>query len=105
MRKLTSVYVSQRIYDNSLAPIHSDDLGCAIWRAAMVDESCDSATFCGIDNRILINAEQIAASNATLQVSPLSHIGNLLSDLLTDIFNNHVVGRNVLFSVKPPNCE
>lgn len=99
---LTLADVSQRIDDNSLGAFHFDDLSSAIWCAAMVDEPGNAASFCGINNSVLIDSKQITASDAALEVMPLPHVGNLLADLFTDVLNNHVVGCNIFHSVQTP---
>ena len=68
----------------------------------MVDKSGNTAAFCGINDRIFVNSKKITASYPALQISSLSHIGYLLPNFLADVFNNHIVGGDVLLGVQSP---
>lgn len=57
----------------------------------MIDKTCDSTSFGGINDGVLINSEEITAANSTLEISSFSHVGDLLPDFLTHIFNDHVI--------------
>ena len=68
----------------------------------MVDESRNATLLGCVDDSIVINTKQITASNATLEVTILANFGDLLSNLLSDILDDHVVLCNVLHSVQAP---
>jgi len=101
-RQYTLPNVPQGVDDNPLAPFHLDNLGCAIWVTAMVDEARNATTLGGVDYSVFVNPEEIAASDAALQVLSFPHVGHLLSDFLTHILNNHVVGSNVFHCIQSP---
>lgn len=98
----TSLDVSERVNHNTFTAIDLDDLGGTIGRAAMIDEPRNSTPLRRINDRILINSEQITAANPTLEISSFSHIGNLLPNLFTNILDNHVIGRDILLGVQAP---
>src|SRR3954469_7929721 len=94
--------IPQRVDDNSLAPFNLDNLCCTVWRAAVVDESCNTTSLGSVDHCVFINPKQITASDATLQVSSLSHVRYLLPNLLTHVFYDHVISGDVLHGVQTP---
>lgn len=98
----TSLDISQCIDDNPLAAIHLDNLRRTIRSAAMVDESRNATTLRSINDGIFINTEEITTPNPALQIPSLTHISNLLPDLLTHIFDNHIVRSDIFFSVQTP---
>ena len=100
--KLTLSNVAESIDNNPLAALDFDDFRCAVRHAAMVDEPCDAALLGCVDDGILVNAEEVTAANAALEVSPLAQFGNLLADLLTDVLDNHVVLVDVFHGVQAP---
>ena len=72
----------------------------------MIDESGQIATLGGIHNVICIDSKQIGGSNALLFVPFLTDIRDDRSDHLTDVFDDHFVSTNILFSEETPvvNC-
>jgi len=99
---LTLRNITERVNDNPLTTLDFDDLGSTVWHTAMIDEPGNTAPLCGVDDGIFINSEEVAASNAALQVSSFSKIGDLLSNFLANILNDHVVHWNVLHGIQPP---
>jgi len=98
--------IPHRIDDNTLATLDLYDLRRTIRSAAVIYEPGNSALLCGIDHSILVDTEKVTASNTALDIFPFSHVGNLLADNLSDILDDHVVGRNVFHSIQAPvvNC-
>ena len=68
----------------------------------MVDESSNAPSLRGIDDRVLVDPEQVAAADAALQVLPLSHVCYLLTDLFPNVFDYHVVSGNIFHGIKAP---
>ena len=99
---LTLCNVTQGIDDDALAALNLDNLGRAIWHATMVDEPCD-ATFLGrVDDGVVVDSEEITAANTALKVSIFAKLSNLLTNLLADVLNDHLVFGNVLHRVQSP---
>ena len=53
--------------------------------AAMVNETREIAFASGVNDRVFVDTEQIAAANAQLLVSLLSHVGHLVPNYFADI--------------------
>lgn len=100
--KLASLDVPQSVYNDSLAAIHFYDLSCTVRGAAMVDESCNASSLRCIYNCVFIDPEEVTATDPAFKIPPFPHICNLLPDFLSDVFDDHVVGRYILFSIKAP---
>lgn len=54
-------------------------------RAAVVDEAGQVATLGGIDDGVVVHAEQVTASNALLGISLLTHVSHHLERRRRDI--------------------
>ena len=98
-RRHTLRNITERVYYNPLTTLDFDDLGSTVWHTAVIDESGYTTPLCGVDDGILINSEEVAAANATLQVASFSKIGDLLSNFLAHILDDHVVHWNVLHGI------
>jgi hypothetical protein len=99
---LTLPNIPQGVDDNTLCVVYADNLGCTVWCTAVVDKTSNTTHLCRIDDRILVNTEEVTGSDTLLVVSHLAQICNALSDLLADILDDHVVGCNVLLSIQTP---
>src|SRR4051812_45873419 len=96
---LTLSNISESIDDDALAPFHLDDLGRAVRHTAVIDEPSYATLLGCIDDRVVIDPEEVAAADAALKISMLSEICNLLPHFLADILDNHVVLGDVLHGV------
>jgi hypothetical protein len=94
--------VTKRVDDDPFALFHCDDLGCAVGHATVVDESRNAALFGRINDSVLVDSEKVTASDAALEVAVFAEICNLLSDFLTNVFDDHVVRGDILHGVQPP---
>ncbi len=65
-RRLTLPNVPECIDDNSLTAFYFDDLGGAVWIAAVIDETCDATAVCSVNDGIFVNSEKIAATDSAL---------------------------------------
>lgn len=99
---LTPRNVLERIYDDALGTFHPDDLGRTIRVAAVIDESCDSTLFRGIDHSVFVDSEEIGTSHALPVISDFADVGNGLTDFFAHVFDDHLVHGDVLFSVETP---
>lgn len=68
----------------------------------MVNEASNTTFLCRINDSVLIDPEKVTAPNATFEVLALSHICDLLSHLLSNIFDDHVVGCDIFHGVETP---
>lgn len=102
MVDLTLPNVAQSVDDDTFCVVDTNDLGCTVWRAAVIDEASNATHLGRVDDSILVNAEKVTRSHTLLVISNFSQIGYTLSNLLTDILNNHVVGYNILLCVQTP---
>src|SRR2546421_1614121 len=100
--ELTLFDISQRIDDDPLGAVNSNNLRCTVGHAAVVDESGDTALLGRINNAAFIDPEEIAAPDTTLRILDLPQICNLLSDLFTDILDNHFASLYPLQRVQAP---
>lgn len=100
--ELASFNIPQSVYNNSFAAIDFYDFGGTIRSAAVIDEPGDATSFRCIDNRVLIDSEKITAADSAFQISPLSHVCNLLPHFFADVFDNHIIGRDIFFRVESP---
>jgi hypothetical protein len=105
-RRLTLLDISQRVNNDPLCTLDFDDLGCTIRGAAMVDEPRDPTLLGRIYDRVLVDPEQITTSYAAFDVFAFTHIRDLLADNFANVFDNHVIRRDVLHGVESPvvNC-
>lgn len=104
IEQLTSLNVPKGINDDTLTSVDLDDFRRAVGCAAMIDEARNTTMLRSVDDGILINAKQVTASNAGLEIPSFTHISHLLPNLLANIFDNHVVGSDVFLSIQTPNC-
>ena len=67
----------------------------------MVDEPSHAADASGVDDVFLVEAEEIAAADAFLLVDSFSAVRHHLPDLLTNVFDDHVVLVEMGFRKQP----
>lgn len=58
--------------------------------ATMIDEASIVAIHSGINDKLIINAEEVGGSDATLLVPLFAQLRHTLSDYMTDIFDYHL---------------
>ena len=87
----TSFDVPECVNHNTLTTINLDDLGSTVRRTAVIDEPGNSTSFGRVDDRILVNTEQITTTNSALEIPALAHICHLLTHFFTDVFDDHIV--------------
>ena len=97
-QELTSRNILEGIDDDSLRALDLDDLRRTIRRAAVVDEPRDATLLRRINDRVLVDSEEVTGANTLQVVLGLAEIGDALSDLLTYVFDDHVVDCDVLLS-------
>jgi len=68
----------------------------------MVDKPGYTTRLGSVDNGRIVNAEEVGTADATLEILLLPHVCYLLSDDFTNVFDNHVAGRDVLHRVQAP---
>lgn len=56
----------------------------------------------GVDDGVFVDPEEIAATDPALEVLSFSHIRHLLPDLLAHVFDDHVIGSDVLHRIETP---
>ena len=66
--KLTLVDLLHSIDDDPLGAFHFDNLCRAIGHAGMIDESSYAPLFGSVDDRVLVDSEQVATADALLVV-------------------------------------
>jgi len=94
--------ISQCIDDNSFALVHRDDLSRAVGHTTVVDEPSNTTLLRCIHDGILIDSEEVTASNSALEITVLTKICDLLSDFLTNVLDDHVIHSNVLHGIQTP---
>lgn len=70
---------------------YGDDLGVAVGLAGVVDEASDGAPPGGVDDGVLVDAEEIGRANALLLVLALTIISQALANDFTDVLDHHLV--------------
>ncbi len=68
----------------------------------MVDEAGDATLLGRVDDRVLVDTEQVTAAHALLEVSHLANLRNLLADLLANVLDDHVVFVDILLCIETP---
>jgi hypothetical protein len=99
--------IAQGIDDDTLCAFDLDDLGGAIGGARVINEPSDATLLGGVDDGVLIDTEEVAASDTALHIFLLPHVCHLLSNNLSNVLDDHVVCRDVLHGVQAPvvNCR
>jgi hypothetical protein len=100
--KLTLFDIPQRVDDDPLSAVNSNNLRCTVGHAAVVDESGNTTLLSRINNAAFIDPEEVAAPDTTLRILDLPQICNLLSDLFADILDNHFTSLYPLQRVQTP---
>ena len=96
---LTHGNVAECVNDNPLTALNLDDLGCTVWHATVIDETCDTSLLRRVYHSAVVDSEQVTTADAAFKIALLSDFRNLLSNLLANILNNHVVLGDVLHGV------
>lgn len=107
------------VNDNFLAVTDGKDLCCTIWRAAVIDETSEIAFHGSIDNHIIVHSaenmivsgthsdqhgqikslQKITRTNALTFIGLLSLVCHLLTNLLANIFDDHLARWNMFQGV------
>ena len=71
----------------------------------MVDEARQISSLGGVNDRISIDPEEVAAPDAKLLVPSLPLVGGALPDGLPDVLDDHLIGRDGLHGVQTPAVD
>jgi hypothetical protein len=102
---LTLGNVLERIDDNSPGAVDFDNLCRAVGRTAMVDEASNATLLRCVDNLVISHTEEVTASDTLFVVFDLAKIGHFLTYFFADIFDDEVVGGNILHGVQSPTVD
>ena len=68
----------------------------------MVDEPGNTTFLCSVHNSTFVDSEKIAAADAAFGILDFSEICNLLTDLLTDVLDDHFASSDPLQRIQAP---
>ena len=68
----------------------------------MVDEPGEVAALGGVHDVVEVDPEEVARPDALLLVALLAHVGQHGADVVADVLDDHLVGRDVLEGEEAP---